>query len=98
MIVSGGGFLRSLTDFPCDARKQGLKFRFETPLGSTHVGGISDRMQEIKRRRHRKKKMALFARKLAKASGSEKAVIAQKLRNLTPGAEVIIERLKLEDR
>ena len=55
------------------------------------MGGISDRAQEIKRRRHRKKKLATFKRRLKKATVSEKAVIADKIRRLTPGAEVIIE-------
>jgi hypothetical protein len=59
------------------------------------VGGISDRKQEIKRRRHRRKKMEHFQRRLKKATVSEKQVIAEKLRKMTPGAEEIIERLGL---
>ncbi len=55
------------------------------------MGGISERKKEIKRRRHRRKKMDVFARKLKKATMSEKQVIAEKLRNLTPGAEIIIK-------
>ncbi len=35
--------------------------------------------------------MDVFARKLKKATMSEKQVIAEKLRNLTPGAEIIIK-------
>jgi hypothetical protein len=62
------------------------------------VGGISDRKQEIQRRRHRKKKLATFQRKLKTANASDKAAMADKLRRLTPGAEEIIARLKLEDR
>ncbi len=62
------------------------------------MGGISDRAQEIKRRRHRKKKIAVFKRKLKKATASERAVIAEKLRKLTPGAEVVIANLGLEDK
>jgi hypothetical protein len=61
------------------------------------VGGISDRHQEIKRRRHRRKKLAQFAKRLKKATVSEKLMIATKLRNLTPGAEVIIESWGLKD-
>jgi hypothetical protein len=60
------------------------------------VGGISERHKEIKRRRHRRKKLGHFAKKLKKASVSEKAVIVDKLRNMTPGAEVIIENWALE--
>ncbi|HEV3416829.1 MAG TPA: DUF6800 family protein [Pirellulales bacterium] len=62
------------------------------------MGGISDRKQEIKRRRHRRKKMEQFKRRLKKATISEKAVIADKLRKMTPGAEVIIEHLSLQAR
>ena len=58
----------------------------------------SERKKELKRRQHRRKKLSLFARKLEKATVSEKAVIAEKLRRLTPGAEVIIARWDLEKR
>ena len=58
----------------------------------------NERHKEIKRRRHRRKKVALFARKLAKATVSERAIIADKLRNLTPGGQVIIDRWELEKR
>lgn len=62
------------------------------------MGGISDRKQEIKRRRHRKKKILGFKRKLKKSNASEKAVIADKIRKMTVGAEVIIANLGLEDK
>lgn len=62
------------------------------------MSGISDRHQEISRRRHRKKKLAILTRKASKASASEKAVIAGKLRRLTSGAHIIIERMGLEER
>ena len=57
---------------------------------------LSERKQELKRRRHRKKKFGIFARKLTKATVSEKTVIAEKLRKLTPGCEVVIEAWELE--
>ena len=57
---------------------------------------LSERKQELKRRRHRKKKFEVFGRKLAKATVSEKTVIAEKLRRLTPGCEVVIEAWELE--
>jgi hypothetical protein len=66
--------------------------------GATRVGGISDRHQEIKRRRRRRKKLVLFKRRLKKATVSERAVMADKLRKMTPGCEVIIENLSLEER
>lgn len=62
------------------------------------MGGISDRKQEMKRRRHRKKKILTYKRKLKKATISEKTVIAEKIRQLTPGAEVVIANLGIEDK
>lgn len=62
------------------------------------MGGISDRMQEVKRRRHRRKKIESFKRKLKKATASERALMADKLRRLTLGAEEVIKHLQLEDR
>jgi hypothetical protein len=59
---------------------------------------ISERNKEIKRRRHRRKKLAALAKKLEKATVSEKTVIAEKIRNLTPGAEVIIQKWDLAKR
>ena len=61
------------------------------------MGGISERGKEIKRRRHRRKKLKLLSTKLKKATASEKGIIAAKLRNLTAGAETIIERWKLRE-
>lgn len=60
--------------------------------------GISERKKEIDRRRHRRQKVAKLKSKLKKATVSEKVVIAQKLRALTPGAEVIIANWGLEGR
>jgi hypothetical protein len=57
---------------------------------------ICERKKEIKRRQHRRKKLSQFVRKLKKATVSERAVIADKLRSLTPGADVIIASLELE--
>jgi hypothetical protein len=62
------------------------------------MGGILQRQRELRARRHRKKKLSVFKRKLAKANASEKAVIAGKIRRLSPGAEVIIANLGLEER
>lgn len=61
------------------------------------MGGISERGKEIKRRRHRRKKLTQLSKRLKKATVSEKAVIVAKLRNLTPGAEVIIDRWQLTE-
>ena len=58
----------------------------------------SERRKELKRRRHRKRKVAMVERRVGKASVSEKAHFATKLRSLTPGAGPIITRLALEER
>ncbi|HVU90479.1 MAG TPA: DUF6800 family protein [Pirellulales bacterium] len=59
------------------------------------MGGISERHKEIKRRRHRRKKLAHLAKKLKTAKVSERPVITDKLRKLTPGADVIIANWQL---
>ena len=58
----------------------------------------SERRREIKRRRHRKKKLGLLKKRIVKASSLEKSVIAAKLRELTPGAETIIAAHSLDER
>ena len=58
----------------------------------------SERTKEIKRRRHRRKKMSQYKKRLDKATVSEKALIAVKIRALTPGADNIISTLDLEER
>jgi hypothetical protein len=40
----------------------------------------------------------VFARKLQKATVSEKGLIAEKLRALSPGGEVVVSRWELEKR
>jgi Family of unknown function (DUF6800) len=57
---------------------------------------ISERKKEIKRRRHRRKKLVELEKKLSKASSGSKLVIAEKVRALTPGAEVILKRWGIE--
>ena len=56
---------------------------------------ISERKKEIKRRRHRRKKLEMFSQKITKANEEEKALIVDKLRALTPGAEVLIDNWDL---
>ena len=65
---------------------------------STRVGGISDRHQEIKRRRKRRKKLVLYKKRLKKATVSERGVLADKIRKMTPGCEVIIDTWGLQER
>ena len=59
---------------------------------------LSERRKELKRRRHRRQKLAHFKKKLESATVSEKAHIAQKIRGMTPGAEVVISALGLDER
>ncbi len=58
----------------------------------------SERQREIRRRRSRSQKMVILKRRAAKANATEKAIIAEKIRKLTPGAEELISRLALEER
>ena len=59
---------------------------------------ISERRKEIKRRRTRRKKLAHLAKRLEKATVSERATITRKIRALTPGGEVIVKSWDLEKR
>lgn len=58
----------------------------------------SERRREIKRRRHRRKKLTQLAKRLEKATVSERGMIAEKIRQLTPGGRQIIEAWGLEQR
>ena len=55
----------------------------------------TERQRELRRRRHRTKKLELLQKKSEKASKTEKATIVQKLRRLSPGAEQLIQAWKL---
>lgn len=58
----------------------------------------SERRKEIKRRRHRRKKLSQLARRLEKATVSERSAISEKIRRLTPGGKVIVENWGLKRR
>ena len=60
--------------------------------------GSSERQRELRRRRHRRVKIERLKKRAAGANVSEKKVIAEKIRRLTPGGEGIIEKLELEER
>ena len=51
---------------------------------------ISERKKEIRRRRKRREKLTHLKKKLGKATKSEQVEIARKVRDMTPGAEVVI--------
>jgi hypothetical protein len=57
--------------------------------------GASQRKRDLRQRRSRQEKLTKLKAKLPKATQSEKTEIARKLRNLTPGAEELIDRWKL---
>ena len=57
-----------------------------------------ERMRELRRRRARKRKVRIYTRKAATATVSEKNMIANKIRKLTPGGDEIIARLGLNQR
>lgn len=56
----------------------------------------TERRREIRRRRTRRAKLTYLSLKVEKADPAGKAEIARKLRRLTPGAEVLIERWGLK--
>jgi hypothetical protein len=51
---------------------------------------ISERKKEIRRRRKRRTKLTHLKKRLGKATKSEQVEIARKVRDMTPGAEVVI--------
>jgi hypothetical protein len=51
---------------------------------------ISERKKEIRRRRKRREKLTHLKKRLGKATKSEQVEMARKVREMTPGAEVII--------
>jgi hypothetical protein len=59
---------------------------------------LCERKKELKRRRHRKKRLAHLAQRLRKATVSEKSVIVDKIRRLTPGCETILDQWGLQKR
>ncbi|MEM7782429.1 MAG: DUF6800 family protein [Planctomycetota bacterium] len=58
--------------------------------------GSSERQRELRRRRKRKKKIGLIKKRLKKATNSEKEVLAEKVRKMTPGAPVLLESMGLK--
>ena len=57
----------------------------------------SERRRELRRRRHRKRKLGQLKRRVDKASPSEKTELANKVRGITPAAEDIIVRWGIDD-
>lgn len=59
--------------------------------------GISERKKEIKRRRKRREQLTHLKKRLEKATVSERVEITRKLREMTPGAEVLITNWELAE-
>ncbi len=59
--------------------------------------GISERKKEIKRRRKRRGQLVHLKKRLEKATVSERGEITRKLREMTPGAEVLITNWELAE-
>lgn len=57
----------------------------------------SERSRELRRRRKRREKVAHLKKRVDAASPSEKQEIVRKLREMTPGAEVIISKWELQE-
>ncbi len=57
----------------------------------------TERSRELRRRRARSKKLVKLTARAAKSNKTEKGVIIDKLRKLTPGADEVIGRLGLKD-
>lgn len=59
--------------------------------------GASERKKEIRRRRKRREQVGHLKKRLAKATKSEQVEITRKLREITPGAEVLIANWELTE-
>ncbi len=57
----------------------------------------SERSRELRRRRKRREKVAHLKKRVTAAAASEKQEIVRKLREMTPGAEVIISKWELQE-
>lgn len=97
MFGTRAGAHRSLQSNPCQRVSAPQETPTQPDIREIFVS-MSERKRELKRRRHRRKKLVRIVRKMEKASVSEKVVTANKIRSMTPGAEVIISRLGLEER
>jgi len=57
---------------------------------------ISERQKEIRRRRKRRAKYALYKSKLAKMDSSQKEKLIEKLRQMTPAADELVIKWGLQ--
>jgi len=59
--------------------------------------GCSERTKEIKRRRHRRQKLAKLAERMKSAKPSQRQQIIEKVRQLTPGADDVLRNWGVEE-
>jgi len=57
----------------------------------------SERQRELRRRRKRSKQMKVVRRKMEKANASEKLVLVNKIKRMTPGAKDILPSLGITE-
>ncbi|MDO5552519.1 MAG: hypothetical protein Q4G68_02040 [Planctomycetia bacterium] len=57
---------------------------------------MSQRKRELRARRKRREKVNVMKARLPQADAAKKAVYAEKLRKMTPGAEILIKSMELE--
>jgi hypothetical protein len=62
------------------------------------VARSTERVRELRRRRKRAKQYKSISVKVAKATVSEKAHLANKLRRMSTGGELVVARLGLVER
>ncbi len=88
---------------PCCGKSLRFPYRAPNHLIRYHFKGHhlimgTERTRELRRRRHRKKQVVKLVKRAEKGSSADKAIVADKLRKLTSGAEVIIAEHKIESK
>lgn len=66
------------------------------PYKENQTVSMSERQRELRARRKRRKTIAKMKASLPTADAAKKAVYAEKLRKMTPGAEELIQSWGLE--
>lgn len=96
-------WLRRLTDPAAIAKSEGLDTSRMAQAGSGSNFWIRsfplgiERHRELRRRRHRRKKLAILQRKVKSGKHSEVQHIKDQIRKLTPGAEMVLANWGIAD-
>lgn len=93
---TASGLCATLTGPEGAAKTDGFRLRKLAYEGETLLS-ISERKKEIKRRRKRREQLVHLKQRLAKATVSERVEITRKLREMTPGAEVLVTNWELAE-